>query len=269
MALLDDMLSALCALHQRKIVHGDIKLDNALIYRARDKASAGVFALKARLIDYCDGYIEGDPPTQDNNLPFGITPTYAAPEVLAHDRADRSTETAAALTISQDVYSFAVVCLELLSRHQPLHVAETVSSGAALNVRCDSLEALPELAAVIDGALSTAPATGPTSAEFLTALRIRTAGLPVMRPGLEGGSWRRALTKLLRGGDLPEPVPQLDQARMSSSWEGLEDRPKSRVKTGASAKRASPALIIKGKSSPPRADVALPKIILPGVSHEE
>ena len=92
--ILRDCLAAMAALHQRGIVHGDIKPSNIMLKRTG----------AAKIVDIGSAFEMQDPPPQRT-----CTPTYAAPEVL------EGSET----TPSSDLASLGYVLIELLSGRPP------------------------------------------------------------------------------------------------------------------------------------------------------
>lgn len=155
LVLLRTLADSLSLLHARGIVHGDLKPENVLLTRSRPGA-----LLIAKLIDFDDAYLEGDPlPPSD----MGGNPLYGAPEWLRYLRAD---EPGPAMTTAVDMFAFGLLVHTYLVGWLPGHGTDHESPAAA----------------VLDGVeLEWAPWLGGRLRRMLSEL---TAANPLDRPSI-------------------------------------------------------------------------------------
>jgi hypothetical protein len=144
---LRQLLCVLVAVHSKDIVHGDLKLANALVATdgtvvlsdfeiARVDALTAVLALAGRTTRFGAG-----------------TPLFMAPEVAAGGRA----------TAASDVFGFAVCALAALAPGCPLQPPPRGHADAAAALKA----ADPAAAAALAAALAKDPAARPTAAALL------------------------------------------------------------------------------------------------------
>lgn len=123
--LIGTLVDSLRLLHRLSIVHGDLKPENILLHR---RSSGGLRV--AKLIDFDDAYVDGDPPAFDV---IGGDARYAAPEWLTYLRGATD---AAAMTTAVDVFAFALVVHVYLTGALPgcdaASPAEAVMAGRPL-----------------------------------------------------------------------------------------------------------------------------------------
>ena len=133
-----EVASALAALHQAGVAHGDVKPANIML------APGG-----AKLTDFGIARVADDAVTLTRPGVALGTPAYAAPETTS--RAERS--------VAGDVYSLAVTLHELLT-------------GSRWNDSVGMTQAMPapEWARILTPALAVEPADRPTAAAFATSL---------------------------------------------------------------------------------------------------
>lgn len=120
--------SALQSLHNNKIVHGDLKLDNILLQKGAD----GNFL--AKVIDFDSSYVVGAPPSSHEILG---DPPYYSPELLDYIQ-ERSTSES--LTIASDIFSLGIVFCQYLTGKKPQwsgdhnYLSEAVRSAETITI---------------------------------------------------------------------------------------------------------------------------------------
>lgn len=155
----------LAELHERRLVHSDIKAGNLPVYRA------GRYSVK--ILDFDNSYIAGEPPPFDEYI---ADQRYAAPEAVAYMNEEAGPEV---LGTHVDVFSLGVLFAEIWAGPWPTsgvgvaqYPCQTVSSG-----RFDVGKWIREaggistgIADVIDGMLRVDYRARPTSAEVFRSL---------------------------------------------------------------------------------------------------
>jgi serine/threonine protein kinase len=161
--LLGTLADSLRLLHRLGIVHGDLKPQNVLLHRP-----AGSDLYTAKLIDFDDAYISGEPPETE----IGGDALYGAPELVRYLKNDPETGSES-LTTAADMFAFGLLVHVFLTGTLPGHheqyssPAEAVNAGAAL--RTDPR--LHRRAATVVAALTTRdPATRPSIGAVLGLL---------------------------------------------------------------------------------------------------
>ncbi|HEY0636864.1 MAG TPA: protein kinase [Pseudonocardiaceae bacterium] len=179
--LLGTLCDSLGLLHRLDIVHGDLKPQNILLHRP---AGSGLYT--AKLIDFDDSYVSGDPPSRDE---VGGDARYLAPEWLRYVRGERDTGPER-LTTAVDVFALGLVVHTYLTGALPAvptghtSVAAAVDAGEEPGLDPD-LE--PELAAALRAVLVGDPARRPAVAELAPVLAteallaLRRAAPPIAR----------------------------------------------------------------------------------------
>ena len=123
-----NVCSALQSLHNNKIVHGDLKLDNILLQKSPD----GGFL--AKVIDFDSSYVVGSPPSSEEILG---DPPYYSPELLEYIQG-RSTPDS--LTTASDMFSLGIVFCEYLTGKKPQwtgdhnYLSEAVRAKEAITI---------------------------------------------------------------------------------------------------------------------------------------
>jgi serine/threonine protein kinase len=181
-----DVARALVGLHERGIVHRDIKPGNVVV------TTEG----RARLLDFGLAYATGDgweqkspDLTEEGHAPG--TPLYMSPEQAAHTRPSPAF----------DIYSFGVMLYELLSGNPPL---DSMPLGALLGLKCDpSWQPFPiakmcpdvptHITDLVDRCLAYDPRERPSAQELVAALENTPSVVPVMEPQLRLVPRERAL----------------------------------------------------------------------------
>jgi serine/threonine-protein kinase len=176
-AITQQILAGLEALHGAGVVHGDVKSDNVLVETLDDGSEV------ARLIDFGLAHVElveGDVRQVDPDEPMvSGTPEYMAPEVAAGDGS----------TALSDLYAVGVILYELLTGSTPFaggsptDIVQRHLSDAVVppSLRCDDIP--PILERVVLRALEKTPSRRhPSASAFIAALAI-TAPLLDDKPG--------------------------------------------------------------------------------------
>lgn len=160
-----DICSALVYLHERGVIHHDIKPDNILVDVRR----------RAWLIDFGIGAIGvADARGTVHSHPAGMSPGYAPPEQLRGQTEPRS-----------DVYALAATLFYLLTRQSP------PLTGAPPPLRSLRPELNPMIEALLERATAAEPTQRPTSSVLLLELRqlCHGIGMPPPSPLPEHGTF--------------------------------------------------------------------------------
>jgi serine/threonine protein kinase len=200
------LLLCLRELHAKRVVHGDIKPDNVLVER---RAAGPV----AKLIDFDDAYVAGDPPPPGR---VSGDVAYLSPELVRYMGGGGGADE---LAPPSDVFSLALLLHELLRGRMPAvdgagggSHGEAVLAGGTL--RC---EPLPELGAGFSDLLATCGARDPRlrpSAEDL----LETLGIPRLGPAGDPG-----VGPATRRDDAPSPNLRINVGRRSHAPRPEED----------------------------------------------
>jgi eukaryotic-like serine/threonine-protein kinase len=220
LVLLKTVAHSLRILHDRGIVHGDLKPGNVLIKRTE-------LGYTTKLIDFDNAYLAGEPPPPEEIVG---TMNYYSPELVGYIQ---ETGTAAAeLTQKADIFALGLIYAEYLTGALPAFDAAT-HRYAGVAARAGEVLRLPPtglpapVVELVDRMLLADPAARPTIAEVHTTLMairapttttavlagppaapgpsapsrlkgrgLRTAGRPAPSPG--GGPTRRLVGKLLQ-----------------------------------------------------------------------
>lgn len=132
--LLQNVCTAVTSLHNQKIVHGDLKVDNALLEK-----SAGDEPFIARLIDFDSSYFSQKPPVVDEMMG---DPPYYSPELL--DYVQKRDVVPSKLTTQSDIFALGIIFHQYLTGEMPevggdhKYLCEAVRAGYV--VKPDSLD---------------------------------------------------------------------------------------------------------------------------------
>jgi serine/threonine protein kinase len=168
LVLLKTVAHSLRILHDRGIVHGDLKPSNVLIKRTE-------LGYTTKLIDFDNAYLAGEPPPPDEIVG---TMNYYSPELVGYIQ---ETGTAAAeLTQKADIFALGLIYAEYLSSALPgfdagryQYAGVAARAGEALRLPSDTLPA--PVVELVDRMLLADPAARPTIAEIhSTLIGIRT-----------------------------------------------------------------------------------------------
>jgi serine/threonine protein kinase len=121
LVLLRTLGDSLRLLHEKGIVHGDLKPDNVLLHRPQ-----GSTVLTAKLIDFDDAYPATEPPPPEL---VGGNPVFGAPEWLRYLRGE---VTGSVLTQAADMFAFGLLVHVYLYGAVPAHRAGYESPAAAV-----------------------------------------------------------------------------------------------------------------------------------------
>lgn len=162
--LLHTLADSLRLLHERGIVHGDLKPDNVLLYRpARSRFHV------TKLIDFDDAYPAGEPPAREL---VGGSPSYGAPEWLRYMRGDKAVR-ARDLTQAADLFSFGLLVHTYLVGEPPGHDAAYDSPAAAVAAGAELIFAPgldPQTTRLLRALTDPDPAARPSIAEATRVL---------------------------------------------------------------------------------------------------
>jgi serine/threonine protein kinase len=185
LVLLKTVAHSLKILHDRGIVHGDLKPSNVLIKRTE-------LGYTTKLIDFDNAYLAGEPPPPDEIVG---TMNYYSPELVGYIQ---ETGTAAReLTQRGDIFALGLIYAEYLTGALPAfdagmhqYAAVAARAGEALQLPPTTLPA--PVVELVDRMLLADPGARPTIADTrATLMGIRTA----------------AATTAVVTGPVPEPEP--------------------------------------------------------------
>jgi eukaryotic-like serine/threonine-protein kinase len=217
LVLLKTVAHSLRILHDRGIVHGDLKPSNVLIKRTE-------LGYTTKLIDFDNAYLAGEPPPPDEIVG---TMTYYSPELVGYIQ--ETGIAAAELTQKADIFALGLIYTEYLTGtlppFDPAHQYAGVAARAGEVLRLPPTTLSAPVVELVDRMLLADPAARPTIAEIHSTLMgirvpatttavlagppapgapsrlkgrgLRTAGSRTTSPAPEGGPTRRLVGKLL------------------------------------------------------------------------
>ena len=214
LVLLKTVAHSLRILHDRGIVHGDLKPSNVLIKRTE-------LGYTTKLIDFDSAYLAGEPPPPGEIVG---TMNYYSPELVGYIQ--ETGTTAHELTQKADIFALGLIYAELLSgalpgfdadRHQYAGVA--ARTGEVLRLSSTTLPA--SVVELVDQMLLADPTARPTIAEAHRALMeirtpttttaVLTAPRPTRAPTIASRLKGRGLRTATRG--TPSSSAELRPAR--------------------------------------------------------
>lgn len=179
--VLQNVATAVTSLHNQKIVHGDLKLDNALLEKG-----SGDDPYIARLIDFDSSYFSGEPFSVDEMVG---DPPYYSPELLNYIQRHEKDPTS--LTIKSDIFALGIVFHQYLTGEPPAfpdphqYVCEAVRAGHSISPESVKGVESEGLANLISLMLRFDPVERPDSFTVQNMLRDVRAGKdppPIPRP---------------------------------------------------------------------------------------
>jgi serine/threonine protein kinase len=179
LVILKTSANSLKILHDKGIVHGDLKPTNILIKRTE----ANIYTTK--LIDFDNAYFEGEPPENPEELI--VDAVYASPEQYLYMK---GTATTRHLTTLSDIFTLGLIYHQYLTGEMPAYDTgkyrypyQAVLNGDTLMIS-PSIEP-PELNAVLSQMLRFQPSERPMITDVVNALMaIRVERMEVKPPAL-------------------------------------------------------------------------------------
>ena len=149
-------------LHFRDVVHGDLKCANVLVKNANSKGTQ----LEVKIVDFGLSQLLGE---SSPEKPSGTVGWWRAPEII--ERWDTQSSTAGDKIDykAADVYSFAMVCYEVLTGNKPFHNMgydlQKVLARAG-GIKLDNINMRPDLKQLLKDCWSLEPAGRPKLADI-------------------------------------------------------------------------------------------------------
>jgi len=144
--ILRTLVFSLRLLHDKHVVHGDLKPDNVLVQRG------GENLLISKLIDFDEAYIAGQPPPSEQIVG---DPGYYSPELLRYIKKAEDTP-GTALGLPSDMFSLGVFVHNFVSLGAPLfdrskvnYPAEAIAAGLPLDVAAAPASIQPLLSGLL------------------------------------------------------------------------------------------------------------------------
>ena len=162
--LLGTLLDSLALLHRLDIVHSDLKPQNILLHRP-----PGSDLLTAKLIDFDDAYVSGQPPGRQV---IGGDAMYASPEWIRYAGNDSGTGPGR-MTTASDLFALGLIVHQYLTGALPAYDPAYASPAGAVNARRQPVPD-PRLQSQIDRlvrqSLSADPAVRPDATQWLPVI---------------------------------------------------------------------------------------------------
>ena len=206
--ILRTLVFSLRLLHDKQVVHGDIKPDNVLVQRG------GEDLLISKLIDFDEAYVAGQPPVSAQIVG---DPGYYSPELLRYIKQDPATPSTC-LGLPSDMFSLGLLLHSFLGREIPLfdrtlanYPAEAVLAG----IPFDLGGAPPALRPILAGLLAPDPEARPDITaviDFLAA--VDPEALLPARPGTAASAPMTIMATSTASARLSDPAT----TRASGEW---------------------------------------------------
>jgi tetratricopeptide (TPR) repeat protein len=171
--ILQTILEPLALLHEQRLAHGDLRLENVLVYR--DAAGAP----RVQILDAATDRLRARPRDASELDSAVISPKAIAPEVL----------NGAPTTVSSDVYAFGAMLYEMLTGHPPFAAVGLDAAHAHLHEQPQPPTALAprgwanrELDEFVLSLLAKAPQQRPLHAQAVLDRMSRIGRFPSMQP---------------------------------------------------------------------------------------
>jgi serine/threonine protein kinase len=196
--LLQNVSTAVTSLHRQNIVHGDLKVDNALL-----EEGTGDNPFIARLIDFDSSYFSGKPYDVDEMVG---DPPYYSPELL--DYVQKRETDASKLTTKSDVFALGIVFHQYLVGEAPpfpdeyQYLCEAVRAGHIVTSESLRETGSTSLAELLSSMMRLKASDRPTSFDVQNALKDIRVGKE-MTPKPLGGTVSGGTAV----GPTPAPVP--------------------------------------------------------------
>ena len=206
--LLQNVCTAVSSLHQQRIVHGDLKIDNALLEKG-----SGDEPFIARLIDFDSSYFSEKPPIVDETMG---DPPYYSPELLSYIQ--KKVEDPSKLTTKSDIFALGVVFHQYLAGEMPefpdghQHLCDAVRSGHTVTPDSLKIDGSSGLAELIASMLQLDPESRPSSFKIQNFLRELRKNPDFVLPAESG---KTATTHIVSKTDDSKPRPGLRGSGMS------------------------------------------------------
>jgi serine/threonine protein kinase len=200
--LLQNVSTAVTSLHRQNIVHGDLKVDNALL-----EEGTGDNPFIARLIDFDSSYFSGKPYDVDEMVG---DPPYYSPELL--DYVQKRETDATKLTTQSDVFALGIVFHQYLVGEAPpfpddyQYLCEAVRAGHIVTSESLGEIGSPSLAELLSSMMRLKASDRPSSFVVQNALRDIRVGKDVTPKPL-GGTVSGATAVRLPPTPAPPPAP--------------------------------------------------------------
>ena len=148
-------------LHDLHIVHGDLKPDNILIKRTTTGN------LVAKLIDFDDSFLEGEPPKEREQL--AGTPEYYSPELARYIMDEDEVVDGSTISCQSDIFALGIIFSEYLTGKKPK--VSTTYIWQSEKIKLDGKDVPKSIISTISNMLSAIPENRPSIKEVLEVLR--------------------------------------------------------------------------------------------------